>query len=113
VSNSELPSDDPASVSTFTVFSCVLTALAWEAEIVVLLIHFFAHQPLPPLAHGALVLVASSLTLFVALRGRSEIQKLQVPMGRIRVTRGQSIMVTFLMVTFGCFLSVIGIVLFG
>ncbi len=88
-------------VPTGTLMAYLMTVLAWELEIVVLLVHAFANEKLDPLGHGVLLLVAGSLTLFAWFRGRKSFELLRWTRGRIRITPFQAVMITMFMIAFG------------
>jgi len=98
-------SDRPSAVPTLSLFTYLITVLAWELELVVLLLHAFANNKLDPLGHSALLAVSGFLTLFAWLRGKQDFHRLRWTRGRIPITRSQGVIITLFMVAFGCVLG--------
>lgn len=103
----------PGPVSTFSLVAYMLTVLAWELEIGVLVLHIFKRGKLDPLGHAALLACLCSLTVFSSLRGRREFQRLRWTRGRIPISAAQGVVVTFTVFATSGVLLLIGIRLFG
>jgi hypothetical protein len=99
---------DPGAISTFSLVAYLLTVLAWEVEVGVVLLHLFKKDKLDPLGHAALVVLWFSLTAFCWFRGKREFGNLCWTRGRIPVTAFQGIVVTIMMVAFGSIFEWIG-----
>jgi hypothetical protein len=102
----------PYAVSTYSLVAYLLTVLAWELEVGILLLYWFNKGNLDPLGHAALLALSCSLTLFSWIRGKREFQRLCWTRGRIPVTASQSIFVAVMVVTFGGLMTWIGARLF-
>jgi len=98
-----LDSNRSSTIPTLSLFAYLLTVMAWEFEIGVLLLHIFANKKLDPLGHVALLGVSLSLTTFAWLRGKRDFQRLRWTRGRVPITRVQGLLITVFMVCFGGF----------
>lgn len=100
-----LDSNRSCALPTLSLFAYLLTVMAWEFEIGVLLLTTFANKKLDPLGHTALLAVSISLTAFAWLRGKRDFQRLRWTRGRLPITGFQGFLITVFMVGFGCFLG--------
>jgi hypothetical protein len=94
-------SQQPTFVSTFSLMALLLTIVAWELEVGVVLLKLFVRKPLDPLAHTTLLAIAGILTCFSIYRGQREFQALRSARGRIPLTHSQVLVVTGFFIAFG------------
>lgn len=92
-------------VSTLSLFGYLVTVLAWELELEVMLLHLFAGKKLDPDTHSVLLIVTLSLTAYSYVRGKRDFLKLQKTRGRIKLTIPQVLLVTAFMVALGATLG--------
>lgn len=92
-------------VPTISLLAYLLTILAWQLEVAVLLVYVFTSKKLDPLGHTALLTISGSLTLFAWLRGKREFQRLRWTRGRIPLTRSQIVIISLFLFAYCCVLA--------
>jgi hypothetical protein len=95
----------PVPVPTSSLIAYLLTVLAWELEMAVLLLHAFTNRKLDPLGHTALLCVSLSMTWFSCFKGKRDFQRLKWTRGRIPITRSQGFIITAFMIAFSTLLA--------
>jgi uncharacterized membrane protein len=94
-------------VSTLALFGYLVTVLAWELELGVVLLHVFAKKKLDPFAHAALLAVSFTLTAFTYVRGKRDFVWLRGTRGRVQLTGPQAVLITMFVVCLGTMLGLI------
>jgi uncharacterized membrane protein len=100
-------SDEHRAVTTLALFGYLVTVLAWELELGVVLLHVFAKKKLDPFAHAALLGVSITLTAFTYVQGSRDFLRLRRTRGRVRLTGLQVVLITMFIVTLGTTLGLI------
>ena len=98
---------DHPPVSTLALFGYLVTVLAWELELGVVLLHIFAKEKLDAFAHAALLGVLLALTAFTCVRGKRDFLWLRGTRGRVQLTRPQVVWITMFCVSLGAIFSLI------
>jgi hypothetical protein len=97
--------DEAPTVPTITLIGSLVTVLAWEMEVGLLLSHWLSNKALDPVGQAILVGLLGTGTLYSSVRSKRDFKAISRVRGQVHLTAGQAAIVVIFMVSFGVIIT--------